>query len=313
VSAPGLLVLAGPTAAGKTAAAVHVACLWGAEIVSADAVQVYRGMDIGSGKAPPCVLGRFPHACVDVRDPGAGPEHEFSAADFADAADAVIARAHAAGRGVVVAGGTGFYLRALLVGLAPAPPADAALRAALEALEDPHAELARVDPELAGQLHPNDRVRVVRGLEVYRLTGRPLSGIWAEHALASPRHRAVRLWLDREDLYERIDRRVLRMMERGYLAEVRRLLDAGVPRTAKPMRSLGYRHLADHLLDGLELAEAVRHTQRDSRRFARKQRTFLRGLGGFRQVHAADRAAVLQAAEEAFGPPPERPPRRPAS
>ena len=297
--APGLLILAGPTAAGKTDAALAVARRWDVSIVSADAMQVYRGMDIGTAKEPPEVLARFPHACVDVRE----PTHEFTAADFAAEADRVLAESRAAGRGVVVVGGTGFYLRALLVGLAPMPAADPVLRAELEALSDPHAALALVDPALAERLHPNDRMRVVRGLEVHTLTGRPLTDIWAEHALSEPRHPAVRLWLDREDLDERIDRRVLMMMERGYLDEVRRLLDAGVPRTAKPMRSLGYRHLADHLLDGLALDEAVRRTQRDSRRFARKQRTFLRGLGDFRQLDARDREALLEAAREALGPP----------
>jgi len=295
---PGLLILAGPTAAGKTDAALAVARRWDVSLVSADAMQVYRGMDIGTAKEPPEVLQRFPHACVDVRD----PTHEFTAADFAAETDSVIAEAQATGRGVVVVGGTGFYLRALLVGLAPAPSGDEAMRAELAALPDPHAALAAVDPELAAKLHPNDRVRVVRGLEVHALTGRPLSAIWAEHALSEPRYPSVRVWLDRDDLDERIDRRVLLMMERGYLDEVRRLLDAGVPRTAKPMRSLGYRHLADHLLDELALDEAVRRTQRDSRRFARKQRTFLRGLGGFQQVDARDREAVIAAAREAFGP-----------
>jgi len=294
-------VIAGPTAAGKTAAALHVACLWGARLISADAMQVYRGMDVGTGKAPPSVLGRYPHACLDVRDPGAGPAHAFDAADFAAAADAELAAARAAGRPVVVVGGTGFYLRALLVGLAPTPPADPALRARLEALGDPHGALAAVDPALAARLHPNDRVRLVRGLEVYHLTGRPLSVIQDEHRAAGPRHPAVRLWLDRPDLDARIDRRVLRMMERGYLGEVRRLVQAGVPRDCKPMRSLGYRHLADHLLDGLDLGEAVRRTQRDSRKFARRQRTFLRGLGGFRPLDARDRAAALAAAAAAFG------------
>jgi tRNA dimethylallyltransferase len=292
-----LLVLGGPTATGKTAAAVHVACLWNAVLVSADAMQVYRGMDIGTGKAPRCVLDRYPHAGVDIRD----PNEAFDAMDFAEMADGVIDEAQAEGRPVVVAGGTGFYLRALLFGLVETPPGDYELRKELEALPDPHGALAKVDPVLAERLHPNDTVRIIRGLEVHRVTGRRLSDLHAEHR-ADPRHAAVCLWLDREDLEERIDRRVLHMMERGYLAEVRGLLERGVPCEAKPMRSLGYRHLAEHLEGELDLEEAVRRTQRDTRKFARKQRTFLKGLEGFGRVDAARRGLVLDAATIAFGP-----------
>ena len=298
-----ILVLGGPTATGKTAAAVHVACLWNAVLVSADAMQVYRGMDIGTGKAPRCVLGRYPHAGVDIRDP-----HEaFDAMDFADMADRVIEEAREQGRPLVVAGGTGFYLRALLYGLVETPPGDYALRKELEALPDVHGALAIIDPVLAERLHPNDRVRIIRGLEVHRLTGQRLSDLHAEHSASlqrgSPRHAAVRLWLDREDLDDRIARRVLRMMDRGYLKEVRGLLEGGISSDAKPMRSLGYRHLAEHLEEELDLEEAVRRTQRDTRKFARKQRTFLKGLKGFERVNAARRDAVLEAATRAFGPP----------
>ncbi|MEE2752135.1 MAG: tRNA (adenosine(37)-N6)-dimethylallyltransferase MiaA [Myxococcota bacterium] len=290
-----LLVLGGPTGTGKTQAAIHVACLWDAVIISADAMQVYRGMDIGTGKAPASVLNRYPHVCVSVRE----PHERFDATDFSAMADQAIQRASDDGRPVVVAGGTGFYLRVLLQGLVETPEADPTLRSELEAMPDPHAELARVDPVLAARLHPNDRVRIIRGLEVFRLSNRRLSDLHAEHA-ADERYEAVSLWLDREDLDARIDARVMRMMERGYLEEVRGLLDAGVGRGEKPMCSLGYRHLAESLEEGLDLDEAVRRTQRDTRKFARKQRTFLRSLG-FPRVEASDRAQVLEAAEAAFG------------
>ncbi|MCB9797564.1 MAG: tRNA (adenosine(37)-N6)-dimethylallyltransferase MiaA [Alphaproteobacteria bacterium] len=290
-----VLVLGGPTAAGKTAAAMAVKDRWPeAELVSADAMQVYRGMDIGTGKPSPEELAAYPHHCVDIRE----PTEPYNAADFAADADAVIA----GGRPVVVVGGTGFYLRALLLGFAPAPSGDAALRAELEALPDPHGELARVDPELAAALHPNDLVRVVRGLEVFRLTGTPLSVLHRTHAL-SERHPATRLWLDHPELNARIDARVIDMMQRGYLDEVRGLLDRGVSADAKPMRSLGYRWMSAAILEGLELEEAVRRTQRDTRRFARKQRGMLRAIGGFEPIDARDIARVLAAAEEAFDRP----------
>lgn len=290
-----LLVLGGPTATGKTDAAIEIARRWGAEIVSADAMQVYRGMDIGTAKPEPEVLARWPHHLVDIRD----PDQPYSAADFAEDTDRILAE----NARVVVAGGTGFYIRALLTGLAPAPPADPELRAELETLEDPHAELARVDPELAGRLHPNDRVRVIRGLEVHRLTGEPLSRIHARHDLSSPRHPAVRLMLDREDLYARIDLRVKLMMEAGYLEEVRGLLTAGWGHDIKPMKSLGYKWLAAHLSGEVELDEAVALTQRDTRRFSRKQRNMFRSLGGFEPVDGGDLDSILRAAEQAFGSP----------
>lgn len=289
-----ILVIAGPTASGKTAAAVHVACLWGARLVSADAMQVYRGMDIGTGKACPALLRRFPHACLDVRD----PDQDYSAQDFTAEADAVIA----GDAPVVVVGGTVFYLRALLYGLVPTPPADPELRARLETLPDPHGALAQVDPVLAGRLHPNDRVRIIRGLEVFHLGGRPLSVLHQEDPHIR-RHEARVLRLQRSDLGARIDARVLRMLERGYLAEVRGLLDRGWSRTLKPMQSLGYRHLADHLLDGLPLEEAIRRTQRDTRQFARKQTSWLRRHADWTPVDASDRQAVLEAALSLWGPP----------
>jgi tRNA dimethylallyltransferase len=288
-----VLVLGGPTATGKTAAATAVADAFEAIIVSADAMQVYRGMDIGTAKPSPEELARWPHHLVDIRDP-----HEaYNAADFALDCDGLIAK-HPR---IVIAGGTGFYIRALLTGLAPAPPSEPALRAELEQLEDPHALLQEQDPVLALRLHPNDRVRILRGLEVFRMTGRRLSDIHAEHDLSVPRHSAVRLMLDRADLAERIDGRVVSMMEAGYMEEVQGLLDAGVTPDLKPMKSLGYKWLSEQLLNGLEPAEALRLTQRDTRRFARKQRTMFRSIGGFEAIDGGDLDRVMRAAEEAFG------------
>jgi tRNA dimethylallyltransferase len=284
------LVLAGPTAAGKTAAALAVAERFGAVVLSADAMQVYRGMDIGTGKATAEEQARAPHYGLDL----AAPDAPFDAARFVALADEVLAR-HPR---VVVAGGTSLYLQALIRGLVATPPVDAALRASLEALPDPHAALAAVDPDLAAELHPHDRVRVVRGLEVWHQTGTRLSALRAAHAAEPDRVDARGLWLDRPDLDERIGARVEDMLARGYVAEVQRLLDAGYGRALKPMLSLGYRHLCDHLLDGLPLDEAARRTVRDTRRFARKQRTWMRALG-FPRGEGPD--AALAAAEALWG------------
>ncbi len=262
------LVLTGPTAAGKTSLALDLAERHGAIVVSMDAMQVYRGMDVGTGKVSLADRARVPHRCIDIRE----PDEPFSAADFAAEAEAAIAT----GRPVILCGGTPFYLRAFLVPLVEAPAVDPALRASLEALDNPHAALLEVDPVLASRLHPNDRVRLVRGLEYHALTGRRLSEV--HDADAQSRRDAEVVWIDAPDLAQRIDRRVLSMIDEGYVAETERLLSR-FSRDIKPLLSLGYRHMVAHVLDGLPLAEAVALTQRDTRRFARKQRSFFRSLG----------------------------------
>ncbi len=260
------LAIVGPTGAGKSDVAVELALRHGVDIVSMDAMQVYRGMDIGTAKLSIAERRGVPHRCIDVRD----PDEAFTAADFAAEVESVGSRA-------ILCGGTVFYLRAWRDPLVAAPPADAALRAAFEALPDPHARLTEVDPALAARLHPNDRVRIVRGLEVHALTGRPLSALHA----ADPKVRrpCEIVWIDRDDLFERLDARVDRMIRDGYLDEVRGLLDAGYGRGLKPMKSLGYAHLAAHLAGELSLADAIERTKTDTRQLARKQRMFLRGLG----------------------------------
>lgn len=288
-----MLVLAGPTAAGKTEAALAAAEAVGAVIVSADAMQVYRYLDVGTAKATPAERARVPHHGIDMVD----PDEAFDASDFVALADAVIAGE----RPVIVAGGTSLYLRSLVRGLVPTPPVDPDLRARLEALEDPHAALGAVDPVLAERLHPNDRVRIVRGLEVFHALGERLSDLQARHSAQPDRVHAVGLWLDRSDLRARIGARLLQMIEAGYVEEVRGLLARGYDRSLKPMRSLGYAHLAAHLLDGLPLKEAVRRTERDTWKLARKQRNWMR-LFGFERVAEDHVARAVRVARDAFGP-----------
>lgn len=289
---PQLLVLAGPTAAGKSAVGLAIAEKYQGVLLSADAMQVYRGMDVGTASPTPEERAAILHFGVDEVEPG----ERFSAADFVGCAR----RALRTGRPVVVVGGTALYLRALTHGLAPTPEVDPVLRARLQALEAPHAALMQVDPELAARLHERDHKRIIRGLEVHAQTGRRLSALQAEHQAQPVQAHALGLWLDRPDLDARIDERVGRMMEVGYLEEVRALLDAGVPRSSRPMTTLGYRHLCDHLLDGLDLDEALRRTRRDTRKFARKQRTWRRHLG-FPEVRAEHLQAGLSVAARVFG------------
>lgn len=274
-------VIGGPTASGKTALAVEVAQALDAVVLSADAMQVYRGMDVGTGKASLDERGGVPHFGFDLRE----PDEPFDAADFVALADEVLA-AHPR---VVVAGGTSLYLQALRRGLVATPDPDPAFRAELDGVPDLHGRLAAVDPALAARLHPNDRVRLVRGLEVHALSGERLSDLQAVHAAAPDRVDVDGVWLDRDDLDVRIDARVLAMMARGYLQEARGLL-ARFDRASKPMRSLGYRHMAACVLGEVDEDEAVRLTQRDTRRFARKQRTWRKHLGLEEPVDVVARA-----------------------
>ncbi len=284
---PRVLAIGGPTAAGKTAASLDIAERYGAVILSADAMQVYAGMDIGTAKATPTERRGVAHFGLDV----VTPDQPFDAAAFVRLADRVMADHDR----VVVVGGTGMWMQALVRGLVETPAVDPVLRRSLENDPDLWTRLQQVDPVLAARLHPSDRVRLVRGMEVWIQSGRRLSDLQADHAAAPDRRDVAGVWLDRADLDARIDARVLQMMDGGYLKEVRGLLDT-YDRSLKPMQSLGYRHLADHLLDGVPLDETVRRTQRDSRGFARKQRTWLRKLGWPRE-EGDHRAAVASAAE----------------
>jgi tRNA dimethylallyltransferase len=291
MSSPRLLLITGPTSAGKTAVAIRIARTFDAPVISADAMQVYRGMDIGTGKAREDDLGEVVHYGIDIRN----PDESFDAADFLALCEEVMAQ-HPR---VIVAGGTSLYLRSLIRGLVETPPVDPVLRQELEGVADLHGMLNAVDPVLAQGLHPNDRVRLIRGVEVYRTTGQRLSDLHREHAQMPDRVNATGIWLDRTDVFERIDRRVLEMVREGYLEEVQALLSRGYPRDLKPMMSLGYRHMTAHLLDGLSLEEAIRLTQRDTRRYARKQRNWRKSLG-YPGIGPEDVDAIDRAAQEAF-------------
>ena len=288
---PRLLLITGPTSVGKTAVAIRLARAFDAPVISADAMQVYRGMDIGTGKASGEERAAVVHYGIDIRD----PNESFDAADFLRLSEEVMA-SHPR---VVVAGGTSLYLRSLVRGLVDTPPVDPELRLELEGVDDLHGMLGEMDPVLAEGLHPNDRVRLIRGVEVYRTTGQRLSDLHREHARMPDRIDAEGIWLDRPDVFERIDQRVLEMVREGYLEEVQTLLSGGYSRDLKPMMSLGYRHMAAHLLDGLSLEEAIRLTQRDTRHYAKKQRNWHKALG-YPQMNPEDVDAIDRAAHEAF-------------
>jgi tRNA dimethylallyltransferase len=282
--ASALVIVIGPTAVGKSRAAVDLALRFGGEIVSGDSIQVYRGFDIGTDKPTPETRRGVPHHLIDI----VGSEVQFTAADFVrealDAARGIAAR----GRLPIVAGGTGLYIKALCEGLFPGPGRDPALRAALEAearekgLETLFRRLEAVDPEYARKIRGRDRVRIIRALEVYAATGRPIS----EHfrATESPvkGRTVVRLGLrlERAELTARIDARVDRMFERGLVEEVRGLLAKGVPEAAPPFRALGYSHVLRHLKGEIGRDEAIVLTKADTRRYAKRQMTWFRKMAG---------------------------------
>lgn len=274
-----LVVVVGPTASGKTELAIRLAEAWGGEVIGADSVQVYRGFDIGSGKPTAAELARAPHHLVSIFD----PLEAVDAKRFADLADEAIAAVRARGRVPIVCGGTYLWVKALVSGLAPMPPADPAIRARHAALVTEegraalHARLAAVDPESAARLAANDFVRVSRALEIWELTGRPQSAWHAEHGFRTPRHRArlVGVRRARDELDRRIERRTAAWLEQGWVAEVEALLAKGYG-SARAMGSVGYKQVRDAVEGRIPLGELRAAVVRATRVFVRRQRTWLR-------------------------------------
>jgi tRNA dimethylallyltransferase len=269
-----LIVVVGPTAAGKSDLALELAARLQAEVISADSQQVYRRFDVGTGKLTTEEQRGIPHHLLDIAE----PDEPFSAARFVELADQAIAQIRQRGRRVVVVGGTGLYVRALLRGLFSAPPSDPDLRREHQRVwseEGPgvlRRRLGEVDPEAVARFTPNDFVRISRALEVFEQTGVTISELQRRHGFAQIRYPAVLLGLapERARLRQHIDARVESMMRRGWLDEVRLLLRDGHGET-RPMGSLGYRQLRAHLRGELDLLEALRQTKRDTWRFAKRQ------------------------------------------
>jgi len=275
-----ILVLSGPTASGKSSAAVALARLFPLEIVNADSMQVYRGMDIGTAKPTPAERTEIPHHLIDVAD----PDEEYSAGRFVAGAGEAIRGIRERRRYPLVSGGTGMYIRALLRGLDPLP-SDPSVRARLSRRWEEeggavlHGELARIDPGGAARIHPSDRGRLVRALEVAELTGEPASARKTSWSGGGRRFRVLFLVLavDRAELYRRIDLRVDSMFRAGLVEEVERLLAKGYGPELRCMKALGYRHVVSHLRDGIPLEQAVSQMKRDTRRYAKRQITWLSG------------------------------------
>ena len=305
-----VLVLFGPTASGKTAVLERLFASSGkrfeAEVVSADSMQVYRRMDIGTAKPSADLLSRLPHHLIDIRN----PDEPFCVGDFVRLADEACSAIRARGRLPVVAGGTGFYLKHFVLGLAEAPPADPAVRAEVReelsrfGAEKLHAELARADPASAARIHLHDEYRLTRALEVFRASGRPLSSYAASSSAGRPAYRFLSISVERErpELYRRIDERARAMFASGLPAEVEALRKAGYGPDAPALRAIGYREffLTDAELsaelpesfpasggtgaDRLAAIEAL--VARNSRRYAKRQITFASSIPGMEPLRA---------------------------
>jgi tRNA dimethylallyltransferase len=293
-----VVVLAGPTASGKTSLAVDLALEFGGEIVNADSMQVYRGMDIGTAKASQEEQRGVPHHLLDVAD----PDEPFNAATFRALAMAAVQSIHGRGRACFVVGGTGLYLRGLLGGLFKCPPSDPALRQSL--MEEAtragglslYRHLERMDPAGAASIHPNDLVRVTRAIEIAALTGRLPSEIRAAHRFVDEDLEPLKLCLHRPraELYQRIDARCDLMVKEGLVKETAALLDRGYSRHLKPLQAIGYRHMVKVLLGEWSLAEATQALKRDTRRYAKRQMTWFRGDPEYIWVEAGERDPVFE-------------------
>ena len=275
-----LTFIMGCTGCGKGALGLELARRLDGEIVSIDSMKIYRRMDIGTAKPAPAVRAEVRHHLIDAVE----PSEEFSVAQFAQQAEAAIADIHARGRPVLCVGGTALYLKALTEGLFEGPSADPGLRdrlrqrAAAVGNAALHAELRRIDPDAADRIHPNDLQRIVRALEVFELTGTPISRLQTQWGRLRTRYdsRIIALRREREDQSRRTNARVRRMIEQGLVDEVRSLLSEPRPLSTTARKALGYAEVIEHLEGGLPLVEAVEKIKINTRKFAKAQRTWLK-------------------------------------
>jgi len=273
-----IILIGGPTGIGKTSLSLRMAGEFNGAIVGADSMQIYKYMEIGTAKPSLEERDRVLHYMIDI----ATPDLFFDAASYAKQARESISQISEQGRIPFVVGGTGFYIKALLYGLCRAKPSDPAIRENLrkefEIYGGAHMyeRLSACDPEAAGRIHPHDTYRVLRALEIYILTGKPMSEFQKEHSFRDIPYDMLKigLILPREMLYERINFRVDRMIAEGLLDEVKKLLAMGFSEGLRSMNALGYRHMLDYLNGRMPWDEAIRILKRDTRRYAKRQLTW---------------------------------------
>jgi tRNA dimethylallyltransferase len=273
-----VLLILGPTAVGKTEVGAWVAERVGGEVISADARAVYQGLEIGTARPPGELLARVPHHLIGILD----PTESYDAARFRADCERLVGEIHARGRRAVVVGGSTLYVRALTRGLFPGPPAHPRLRARLARLspEELRGRLQEVDPQAAARIHPHDRVRLIRALEVYLLTGKPMSAHWGrEEGFPWPLVK-VGLTLPRAELHRRIRARVEAMFAAGLVEEARRLWQAGLPPQAPAAHTIGYQELFSYFRGEISLEEAKERIVRNTKAYARRQLAFFRAEAG---------------------------------
>ncbi|MFO7884306.1 MAG: tRNA (adenosine(37)-N6)-dimethylallyltransferase MiaA [Desulfobacteraceae bacterium] len=273
-----IVVVCGPTGIGKTSTAITLAQEFDGEIISADSMQIYRYMDIGTAKPDKEEQKQVAHYLVDVAD----PDEPFDAALFADLADKAVEKITCKKKLPIVAGGTGFYIKAMLYGLFRGSPADQTLIQQLEQEAEKkggdtlYKRLEQIDPASAASIHPHDTFRIVRALEVFMSTGRTMSSFQKAHEFAVKKYDALKIGLrmDRQELYRRIEQRVDLMMDQGLIDEVENLRQMGYSCDLKSMQSIGYRHICDFLNKKVSFEETLRLLKRDTRRYAKRQLTW---------------------------------------
>lgn len=274
-----IIIICGPTAVGKTIVGLELARRFEGEIVNADSQQIWKGLDIGTAKPDAATRVQVPHYLLDVAE----PDEHFDAARFVELADGAIKKIAANGKVPFVVGGTGMYIRMLVHGFCGAPPRNAELREGLsreieeKGIEALHERLKEVDPVTAQVVHSNDRTRIVRALEIFEATGVAASEFYREHRFEELRYNALKIGLDlpRDELYARINDRVDKMMNEGWLGEVE-LLSSKYGKDAQAFSAIGYKELMSRLSGEISLGEAVELIKRNSRRFAKRQLTWFR-------------------------------------
>jgi len=302
---PKLIIILGPTAAGKSEMAVALAAKIGAEIINADSQQVYRYMNVGTGKPSRRDRERVAHHLIDVVD----PDEESNVAIFRRLALETIDNIHARGKNVLVCGGTGLYLKALTRGLFVGPEQDPEVRSELareiqeKGLGALYQRLIEIDPAAHARIHPNDRQRIIRALEVYRLTGKSMSQWQQEHSFGDERFDTLKIGLQREraELYELINRRCDRMIEGGLLDEVRDLAAKGYSLDLKPLKSVGYRQMGLVLQGMSKIEQAVEEMKQETRHLAKRQLTWFRQDHEIRWLHPEkQRQEVIESVQGFF-------------
>ena len=278
-----VIAILGPTGSGKSELALCVAGGFSGEVVNCDSLQIYRYFDIGTAKLPPAARQGIPHHLMDILE----PDQIFTAGEYARLARRVLDEIATRGRLPVLAGGTGFYLRALIDGLFPGPSRDQALRDRLAARErrregSLHRLLRRFDPQAAGRIHPRDIPKLIRALEVCLITRRPVTELFHQGRDALGGYQTLKIGLEppRDQLYEKLDRRTRQMFETGLVEEVRGILSRGFAACVKPFESHGYRQAIQFLNGELKLEEAIFYAQRNTRRYAKRQMTWFRQEAG---------------------------------